>query len=293
MLELGGIDPQGIEVLLCDADGNLFPSEEPAFVASARVTNRLLASFGVTRRFTPEELRTTTTGRNFRTTAVDLAVACGIPLDPALARTRTTARLPIAAAADRELTEAELERWVHAEKEEVTAHLRETLLPDREVSAPLRLLARRYGLTAVSSSAASRLDACFSATGLAELFPADLRFSAEDSLPQPTSKPDPAVYLLAAARLEIEPDLGLAIEDSAPGAQSSVAAGFPTIGNLQFVPPEERPARAHALALAGVSGVVSSWRELAQLLPGHLRRVSRRARAAARSSAPRSRRWNG
>ena len=32
-----------LEVLLCDADGNLFPSEEPAFVASADVTNRLLA----------------------------------------------------------------------------------------------------------------------------------------------------------------------------------------------------------------------------------------------------------
>src|SRR5206468_6511581 len=29
-------------ILLCDADGNLFPSEEPAFEASAVVTNRYL-----------------------------------------------------------------------------------------------------------------------------------------------------------------------------------------------------------------------------------------------------------
>jgi hypothetical protein len=33
----------GLTALLCDADGNLFPSEEPAFVASAEVTNRFLA----------------------------------------------------------------------------------------------------------------------------------------------------------------------------------------------------------------------------------------------------------
>ncbi len=33
-----------LEALLCDADGNLFPSEEPAFVATADVTNRFLAA---------------------------------------------------------------------------------------------------------------------------------------------------------------------------------------------------------------------------------------------------------
>nr|WP_284289011.1 hypothetical protein [Angustibacter aerolatus] len=44
-----------VEVVLCDADGNLFPSEEPAFVASADVTNRLLATLGVDRRYDAEE----------------------------------------------------------------------------------------------------------------------------------------------------------------------------------------------------------------------------------------------
>ena len=32
-----------VRYLLCDADGNLFPSEEPAFEASAEVTNAFLA----------------------------------------------------------------------------------------------------------------------------------------------------------------------------------------------------------------------------------------------------------
>ena len=65
----------GVRVVLCDADGNLFPSEEPAFEASAEVTNRYLAALGSDRRFTAEELRLATTGRNFRTTAADLATA--------------------------------------------------------------------------------------------------------------------------------------------------------------------------------------------------------------------------
>jgi hypothetical protein len=70
----------GTTVLLCDADGNLFPSEEPAFVASAGVTNTFLVSFGVERVFTAEELRVAITAKNFRTTAVDLAVAHGVPV---------------------------------------------------------------------------------------------------------------------------------------------------------------------------------------------------------------------
>ena len=71
--------PAGTTTLLLDADGNLVPSEEPAFVASADVTNAFLAELGVDRRFTAEQLRLATTGKNFRTTAVDLAVDAGVP----------------------------------------------------------------------------------------------------------------------------------------------------------------------------------------------------------------------
>ena len=74
-----------VRALLLDADGNLFPSEEPAFVASAQVTNSFLAELGLPVRFAPEELRLATTGKNFRTTAVDLAVAHGVPLERAIA----------------------------------------------------------------------------------------------------------------------------------------------------------------------------------------------------------------
>jgi beta-phosphoglucomutase-like phosphatase (HAD superfamily) len=235
----------GVEILLCDADGNLFPSEEPAFEASAEVTNACLAEIGAERRVDAEGLRRAATGRTFRTTITGLVRDAGL---------------------DGDLDPATLERWVAAEREAVTAHLGDTLRPDLAVSEPLRRLADRFGLAVVSSSALGRLDACFEATRLAELFPAERRYSAEDSLPAPASKPDPAIYLHAGERLRISGSRGLAIEDSVSGAESAVAAGFTTVGNVVFVPAEERAERRTALLAAGARQVVSSWTELEELL---------------------------
>jgi beta-phosphoglucomutase-like phosphatase (HAD superfamily) len=243
-------------MLLCDADGCLFPSEEPAFVASARVTNELLADAGIDRRFEPEELKAYAVGKNFRATALELAAEHGVTLDP-----------------------ADLERRVQAEKEAVIAYLAEVLEPDPRVIEPLTRLRERFHLTVVSSSALQRLDACFDATGLAGLFPPEVRYSAEDSLPVPTSKPDPAIYAFAGRELGVAGDEAIAIEDSGTGARSAVAAGFPTIGILLFVPAAEREARESVLREAGVESIVASWAELEDEL-------SRRSRS---SSAPAAR----
>ncbi|MFS0897585.1 HAD family hydrolase [Mycolicibacterium litorale] len=262
------IDTRAIRVLLCDADGNLFPSEEPAFDASVGVTNRFLQRFGLPGNCTAEGLRRTTTGKNFRTTAVDLAVAGGVSLEAPLAAAR-----PGAVVASQEeldsgavLTSRELDQWVREEKDVVTAHLGATLSVDPDVLGPLESMSRHFSLAAVSSSATPRLEACFSATGLSPLIPPDVRFSAEDSLPTPTSKPDPAVYLFAADALGIGKSEGLAIEDAVPGVQSAVAAGFLTVGNLVFVRPEERADRARELREAGAAAVITSWRDLCDVL---------------------------
>jgi HAD superfamily hydrolase (TIGR01509 family) len=231
-------------VLLLDADGNLFPSEEPAFEASVGVTNRFLASLGVETRYTAEYLLANTTGKNFRTTAGDLAAANGVPT----------------------VGQAVLDDWVAEEKSVVSGYLGEVLRPDPAVQEPLRRLARAYELAVVSSSALTRLDSCFRATGLADLVPAGRRFSAEDSLPTPVSKPDPAVYRCALNALGIVADQAFAIEDSVPGVQAAVAAGIPTIGNLAFVPAETRTARRTQLFDAGAHAVVESWTELADEL---------------------------
>src|SRR4051794_10914274 len=110
--------PDGdLRVLLLDADGNLFPSEAPAFDASAAVTNRFLASLGVTETYTSEHLLATSTGKNFRTTAVDLAAAHGVPLEHGKRSADADADGgPV-------LTAAVLDDWVAEEKKIVSAHL--------------------------------------------------------------------------------------------------------------------------------------------------------------------------
>ena len=245
-----------VQILLCDADGNLFPSEEPAFDASVEVTNAFLAEIGSARRFTSDELRLAATGMNFRTTALRLAAEAGA-------------------------TGVDVEPWVVEEKRAVTAHLARVLRPHEPTTAALTGLAEALPLAAVSSSALARLAACFTATGLDELIPPERRFSAEDSLPTPTSKPDPAVYLHACDRLGIAPAAGLAVEDAVAGVQSAVAAGCPVIGNLLFVLPAERERRGAALLAAGALTVVSSWQELADLLLPVLARRDATSAAAA------------
>ena len=230
-----------LDALLCDADGNLFPSEEPAFEASAEVTNRFLAELGSTQRYTPEELRLAATGMNFRATARRFAAELGRP-------------------------DVDVEPWVAEEKRAVTEHLGRVLRPHAGTTAALAGLAAHLTLAAVSSSALPRLAASFTATGLDELIPAERRFSAEDSLPAPTSKPDPAVYVHACAQLGIAPAAGLAVEDSVPGVLSAVGAGCPAVGNLLFVAPAEREVRAAQLLDAGALAVVGSWAELADAL---------------------------
>jgi beta-phosphoglucomutase-like phosphatase (HAD superfamily) len=234
----------GVRVVLCDADGNLFPSEEPAFVASTEVTNRFLAEHGVDRRYGSEELRLAATGMNYRSILQTLAREHALPA----------------------ITPEVLEHWVHVEREAVTAHLREALHPDPDVLGPLAALAEHHGLAAVSSSADARIAACFDVTGMARYFPPGRRFSAEDSLPVPTSKPDPAVYVYALAALGLEPGDAVAVEDSVTGATSAVAAGIRTIGNLQFVQPAEQDERRRLLAEVGVVTIVTSWAEIVALI---------------------------
>lgn len=261
-------DPAPITTLLLDADDNLFGSERPAFDASTEVTNRFLARFGVTVPLRSEELRKRAVGKNFRTTALDLAVQCGVPLDPTLAQGRPAAVVTSAGdlASGNALSADELEQWVRDERERVSAHLAVTLTPDPQVLEPLRDLATHYALAAVSSSATKRLRACFAATGLDALIAEAVTFSAEDSLPVPTSKPDPAVYLHAGQVLGVEAHQGLAVEDSVAGVSSAVAAGYATVGNLMFLLPDERHSRRAELIDAGAVAITDSWRALADVL---------------------------
>ncbi|MCQ1948641.1 HAD family phosphatase [Arthrobacter sp. zg-Y859] len=245
------LDPAAVTTILCDADGNLFPSEEIAFEASVGVTNDLAAELGMEERFDSEQLRLATTGKNFRTLAKELSAGTGQWEKP-----------------QHQLGQEDLERWIAEEKRVVSDYLNKRLEPDSDVVDVLGSLAKSYGLAVVSSSALSRLQKCFEATDLEQFFAPERVFSAEDSLPTPVSKPDPAVYLQAIKELGLTAGETLAIEDSLPGAQSAVAAGCQVIGNLRFVAPAEREQRRRELEEAGVAAVISSWPELLPLLRG-------------------------
>jgi beta-phosphoglucomutase-like phosphatase (HAD superfamily) len=233
----------GVTTLLCDADGTLFPSEDPAYVASAVVTRDFAARYGLEGDFSPEALRRVGVGRNFRATAEELLHRAGIAVD-----------------------RAELDEWVDRERTDVTAHLRTALGVDPQVVTALDTLRDRFTLAIVTSSAAGRVAACCTVTGVDRFFTSGALFSAEDSLPTPVSKPDPAVYLHALDSLGITADAALAIEDSVTGTRSAVAAGIRTIGLVEFVPPAERPRRTRELLEADAVTVVASWAQLTSLL---------------------------
>lgn len=243
MLQLREMDLSEVTTLLCDADGNLFPSEEPAFDASATVVNRMLADLGVTAAYTGDELRRAATGRNFRSIAGDLAREAGVVVAPEV-----------------------LDGWVADEVSAVSDHLGAVLRPDASVLHTLGQLGGRFELAVVSSSALRRLGVCFTATSLDTVFPPERRFSAQDSLDRPTSKPDPAVYRLSGEVLGIGSREGLAIEDAAAGVLSARAAGFEVVGNVVFVPSAERAQRVKELEAAGAGAVVEDWGELVELL---------------------------
>lgn len=246
-MPLSDFDLDSVTTLLVDADGTLFASEEPAFDASVKVANACLSSWGVAKEFSAEELRLRFTGHSFRSTLTALARRYEMPVD-------------------QETFLLELDRWVAEENAVVTRHLAEVLTPDSEVLEPLGRLNQRFRLAVVSSSASSRIDRCLDSVGLSELFGAERRFSAQDSLPVPTSKPDPAVYTYAGAILGVTATEAIAIEDALPGAESAVRAGFCTIGLLTFVSEAERPQRVADLQRLGVSDLASSWSELERLL---------------------------
>lgn len=239
--------PRALTTLLCDADGTLFPSEVPAFEASVDVVNECLARWQVSLTLTAEQLRRSANGRSFRSTITALAERHGVSVES-------------------EPFVSQVEGWVARENELVTRRLSEVLMPDPQVHAALTRLGARFRLALVSSSSLSRISSCLTATGLAELFPVERRFSAQDSLAVATSKPDPAVYLMAGSTLEVGSGEAVAVEDAVAGAESAVRAGFYTVGMLCYVPPAEVAQRAHDLRDVGVAALVRSWAELEEFL---------------------------
>ena len=72
-------------------------------------------------------------------------------------------------------------------------------------------------------------------------------------------KPDPAVYLLAAQRLGVEPAQCLAFEDSSTGARAARAAGMAVTVVPDLVPPEAAPSFAVLASLMQAVPSLGHW----------------------------------
>jgi HAD superfamily hydrolase (TIGR01509 family) len=134
-------------------------------------------------------------------------------------------------------------------------------LVDGAVEAVKRI-GERWPLGLASSSNRPLIDLALELMGVADLFHATV--SSEEVA---RGKPAPDVYLEAARRLGVQPDRAAAIEDSANGIRSAIAAGMRVVAipNPHFPPPDD---------VLGEADVV--LRELGELTPAAVESASSR-----------------
>jgi HAD superfamily hydrolase (TIGR01509 family) len=170
---------------------------------------------------------------------------------------------------DLKISDSELEQYVLLEETRVIATLEKKLKPCPGVDAQLEKVAesKKYLMAVVSSSAHRRVSASVKKVGQDKYFPSDRIFSAATSLPKPTSKPDPAVYLFAAKTLGKEPNECVAVEDSKSGTLSAVRAGIPVIAYVGPYEGEEKKAEmAKVLKEQGAVVVMEHWDQFEECL---------------------------
>ncbi|OCL14618.1 HAD-like protein, partial [Glonium stellatum] len=235
-----------IKWILFDCDNTLVLSEELAFEACAELANDILEKKGVPDRYTGPILLKEFVGQNFRGMMVSLTKKYEFTM-----------------------TDEELNDYVARELGKVIETLEKKAQPCKGVIAELEKLheSKKYQMAVVSSSAISRVKVSISKTGMDKYFNPDHVFSAASSLPQPTSKPDPAIYLHACKVLGTEPAACVAVEDSRSGATAAKRANIPLIG---YVGPYEGKEQAQMEKMlkeeCGAIVVMRHWSEFEECL---------------------------
>jgi len=232
--------PHKITTLLFDCDNTLVLSEELAFEACADLANEILASRDIPDRYTGPQLLNEFVGQNFRGMMVSLKAKYKY-----------------------EMEEPELEKYVSAEEDKVITKLKASLRPCEGVDAELEKLAqhKKYHLAVVSSSALRRVKASVEKVGQDKFFDGQHVFSAASSLPKPTSKPDPAIYIHAMKVLGKTPEECVAIEDSKSGATAAYRAKITCIGYVGSYEKEKQQEMRGVLEKAGCCVIMDEWSE--------------------------------
>lgn len=167
------------------------------------------------------------------------------------------------------LSGEELESYVGQEENRVIATLEKKAQPCVGVNPQLEKLAAegKYGLAVVSSSALRRVRASIKKVGQDKFFPEDHVFSAATSLPVPTTKPDPAIYLHACKVVGKKPGECVAVEDSKSGTLSAVRAGIPVIAYTgSYDGKAKQKEMAELLTTNGAQVVMNDWSEFPERL---------------------------
>ncbi|KAF4630454.1 hypothetical protein G7Y89_g7687 [Cudoniella acicularis] len=228
-----------ITTLLFDCDNTLVLSEELAFEACAELANEILKSRNIPDRYTGPDLLHEFVGQNFRGMMVSLKAKYKYEMD-----------------------EDELTTYVLKEEDQVIAKLKAELRPCEGVDRELEKLEAhgKYHLAVVSSSALRRVQASVQKVGQDKYFGEHV-FSAATSLPKPTSKPDPAIYLHAMKVLGKTAEECVAVEDSKSGATAAFRANIKTIGYTGAYEANEEARMRKVLTDAGCCVVMNDWSE--------------------------------
>ncbi|KAK4178389.1 putative phosphatase [Triangularia setosa] len=237
---------QKITTILLDCDNTLVLSEDLAFEGCADLINEISRNKSVPlpQPFTGPSLITEFVGQNFRGMMVSLQKRYNFTM-----------------------TDAELNDYVKREEDVVIAKLKEKLVPCVGVDAVLEKLARegKYKLAVVSSSALRRVKASIEKVGQDKYFGDDV-YSAATSLPVPTSKPDPAIYLHAMKEMGKKAEECIAVEDSKSGTLSGTRAGIKVVGYVGPYPDGEKEHMEKVLKEAGAVVVMRDWSEFEGVL---------------------------
>lgn len=176
-----------------------------------------------------------------------------------------------------DLTPSEIHEY-GCKKDEMLRQLGETMQPFRGVVEFLDCL-YEAGIRIALATSASRQRALgtLHELGLASYF--EVIVTGDEVA---CSKPDPAIYRLAAERLNEIPENLLAVEDAVSGVKSAKAAGMRCMGVASAN-------RAHSLWAAGADPVVADFRSLSLgVLETTFRRGSREQQLVARPQLART-----
>lgn len=169
---------------------------------------------------------------------------------------------------DYDMPEEQLEKYASMEDDRVIVKLKEKLQPCVGVMAELERLATdgNYHLAVVSGSALRRVLASIDKVRQGKYFKRHEVFSAACSLPKPTSKPDPAIYLHALQVLGKKAEECIAVEDSRSGVRAACAAKISTVGYTGCYPIEEQEKMQKILLSAGSVVVMNDWKNFQSCL---------------------------